>query len=478
MNTFLFLSLCAAFLFRKGFSLFFYQDDFIHAGFSQTIFQVIKAFNLFSKADFPFYRPIPTQFYFFLGLKLFGFSALPFHLFNFFLLILNSYLLFRLGKILNFGKSASLLAAFFYTLNTTHVAPMFSPAYVHELLLTAFSILAVYSLIGWFLKRNSANLIKTLIFFVFSLMSKETAVVVPALSALGLILLQKPLSVKKLMPVIVPMGLILLIYFFGHFYFYGLPQGSSYVVLLGKPTINILSWYFLWAISVPSFLIDFIGPKLAINPSLWLVGGINLKIFLISFVIFLFFSFILFLDSKEKFKLFILSIWMLIGISPLLPFPKHHLAIEQTLMLLGLSLAIGLIYHEGILRKGLFRIFAFIGLICYLIAVFNSVEMASRTHYTANGSKLVLRIVDYLKNIPGGLSEDKILYFKDGKILIPQYGSSKQISLALGGDRAIKLLFNQPNIKVYFEDGNPLPKDLFNSPKVVEIDSSEFLYKE
>ncbi len=219
------LAILAALLFREGFFMFFHQDDFIHASFSQNFSQVLKAFNIFSKAEFPFYRPLPTQTYFYFGLKLFGFNPLPFHLANFFLLILNSYFVFRLGKIINLGKFASFLASCFYALNSTHVAPMFSAAYIHELLLTTFSLLTISSFVQAFSKKIVfKSLIKTLIFFVFSLMTKETAVVVPVLSVLALVLSKNSFTFKKLFISMIPFAFILLIYGIGHFLFYGLPQ--------------------------------------------------------------------------------------------------------------------------------------------------------------------------------------------------------------------------------------------------------------
>lgn len=472
------LAILAALLFHEGFFMFFHQDDFIQASFSQTLPKVLKAFNIFSKADLPFYRPLSSQIYFYFGLKLFGFNSLPFHLINFSLLILNSYLLFRLGKVINFRKSTSILASFFYTLNSTHVAPMFSAAYVQELLLTTFSLLTISFFVQSFSKKKKFGcLCMTLIFFVFSLMTKETAVIVPILSVLALILSKNSFSLKKLFLSMVPFAFILLVYGIGHFFFYGLPKSSSYVFEFGKPTINILVWYGLWAMSVPPILIDFIGPKFTINPYLWQVGGINMPIFFTFFSLFI--SSLVFLSVifKEKKKLAILTVWFIIGVLPVLPFPKHHLAIEQTLSLIGLSFLVGMVFSKRYFDKGLARFLSIVGLICYLVVVFNSVNLAGKTHYSATGSRLVWRMFTYLKSLPGDVFENKILYFKDGKILVPQYGSSKQISLAFGGDRGFKLLFKQPNLQVYFEDGNPLPKDLQENKNVIEIDSSEFLYK-
>lgn len=139
------------------------------------------------------------------------------------------------------------------------------------------------------------------------------------------------------------------------------------------------------------------------------------------------------LKFKEKSKLIILVFWFVVGVLPVLPFPKHHLAIEQTLSLIGLSFLVGIIFSQGYLNKGLVRFLSIIGLISCLIIVFNNVNLAGKTHYSATGSRLVWMSVTYLKSIYEGISENTIFYFKDRKILIPQYGSSKQISLAFGG---------------------------------------------
>src|SRR3989338_8332919 len=81
--------LYALIIFLPGFSLFFHQDDFIHMQVSQNLSQVINAFNIFSKGDFPFYRPIPTQIYFYIGKLVFGLNPLGYHTVNFLIFSAN-----------------------------------------------------------------------------------------------------------------------------------------------------------------------------------------------------------------------------------------------------------------------------------------------------------------------------------------------------------------------------------------------------
>ncbi len=462
--------LYAFIIFLPGFSLFFHQDDFIHLAVSQHLSQIINAFNLFSQGEFAFYRPLPTQVYYYLGKLVFGLNPFGYHSINFLIFSANIILVFILGIQLIGKKIIGALASVFYGINSTHVAPLFAAAYVHELLYTFFGLVCILA----YIKKRY---LLSLIVFILALMTKENALALPGILALYEIIFKKN-SIPKTIRIIIPYALILSIYLFGHFFFYGIAQSSSYQVIIGKPTLNILIWYFLWALSTPNILIDFLGSKFVLNPVFFAVSGFHGYTYLISFSLFLLFllvfSFIFFkTDNLLKRYILFASLWFIVGLIPLLPFPLHKLGTEQAFSLVGLSLGLATIL-SFIWQKKWGRPFVGLSLFFFLLISTNSIILARKTHWIVKSSREGEKVINYFRQRYNQIPKDSIIYFENGEIVIPEYGSSKQLYYSLGGGEALRIFLEKPELQIYFEDINPPPKNT-DPNKIIPIDSSQFI---
>ncbi|OGG16293.1 hypothetical protein A3D77_02435 [Candidatus Gottesmanbacteria bacterium RIFCSPHIGHO2_02_FULL_39_11] len=465
--------LLSFFLFFPSFSTYFHQDDFTHMTYSDTFSKVISSFNLFAKGDFPFYRPIPTQVYFYFLKHFFGLNPFPYHAVNFILFILNILILYRLSTYLTKSSQAGIFSSLFYAVNSTHIAPLFSPAYCHELFLVFFGLLSVYSL-----ATNKTG--RSILFFILALMSKETAVVLPGILILTYIYEKKKIPSKSEFKKLGIFILLSVIYFLAHAIFYGFASSSSYKVIIGKATFQILFWYFLWALSVPNIFIDFLLPHLKISPVWHQVAGANSSVFFIFFGVFAVLLFFLMIWSIKYVKgsiytLFYSLFWFVIALLPLIIFPLHKLATEQALALAGLSIYLGSVLSSAFKEKGLFKIISFLMIVFYLVHASNSILLARRTHWVILSARQAEKTLFALRLKYPILPDDSIIYFKNGEIKIPQYGSAKQIYQALGNGAAINILYNDNKIQSYFEDVKDLPPDVKKSKLVLEFDSSKFL---
>jgi hypothetical protein len=267
-----------------AFRTYFYQDDFIHLSFSKDVNQVTTSFNLFQKGEYPFFRPLSTQMYFYIGKILFGLNPLGYHVINFLIFSINIILVYFLMKRIS-GVNIASLSVIFYGLNSTHIAPLYSAANVQELFLSFFGLLTIITFISWIKTSRKISFVLSLICYILALMSKETALAIPGILALYLII-YLPFKITNITKRISPFTVILGVYLIGHFFYYGIAQDSSYVASFGKQTINIFTWYLLWAMSVPNILVDFVGPGLKINRVFFEVGKINAYIFMIIFPMF------------------------------------------------------------------------------------------------------------------------------------------------------------------------------------------------
>lgn len=463
-------------IFYPNFLLYFHQDDFINFSLVNNFASVISSFNIFQPhPDFLFYRPIPVYLYFYIFKKLFGFNPLGFHLVNYVFFVLLILLVYRLVSKLTKKNLTALIVTTIFAINSTHFAAMASGAYSHEIIFSIFSVLTIY----FFLAKN--NLI-SLFFLILAFMSKETAVMLPPI--ISIILFMRSKSIKQFfnqIKILFPFFLILVIYLFGHFFYYGLPQSSSYQFILGKQNLNILAWYTLWSFSVPNILVDFIGPGLRINPIFFAVSGLNGSIFIYSLITFILSMVFLSLKgfqklifNNESLRLILIGLlWFILGLVPVLIFPLHKLAIEQSFPMIGLILSVSIIITNSLYNhKKVVKFLAILTLVTYVVLATNSIYLARRTHWITRSASQAKSVIDYFRPLINSLSPNTVLYFADGEIAIPEWGSSKQMYLALGQGKAINIIFNRPDLIVHFKSQNdPVPIE----GNYLIINSSQFL---
>ena len=479
LNTPLFILIIDFILFFPGFFTYFHQDDFIHFSYSQTLNQVLSAFNIFYQGNFPFYRPIPTQLYFYLGKLFFSFNPLGYHIVNFIIFSCNIFLVYKLAFILTKKRETAFISTLFYGINSTHFAPLYSPAYVHELLYVLFGLNTILNYYYWLKSGVIKKYLLSLIFFIFALMTKETAVVLPGIILLLILFLENKLLIgqlKKFSAFI----LITFVYLMGHFLFYGIANSPSYTLIFGKANINILIWYFLWALSTPNILIDYFGPGFKISSVFFAVTKINGLIYIVLFPVFLGLLFLTILiclkniqQGTKKIIFFGIS-WFIVGLIPLLIFPLHRLATEQSFSLVGLTLALGIIlyqiHHSSINGKRLF--FLLLGL--YFVIATNSILTARYTHWIIRSAAIAKNTLSYFQKKNPEIPNNQVINFINGNVKIPQWGSSRQIYYALGNGYGLKMILNKPLLVIYYEDINPLPSDIKNK-QILTVDSSTLL---
>jgi hypothetical protein len=151
------------------------------------------------------------------------------------------------------------------------------------------------------------------------------------------------------------------------------------------------------------------------------------------------------------------------------------LATEQAFSLIGLSLALSYIIYTGFSKKGIYRHIVILAVFFYIIMAVNSLILAQRTHWVISSAAIAENTINYLKNNKLKWIDGSGLNFYNGEVKIPQWGSSRQIYLALGNGEGTKLIFDKPGLIQYFQDINPIPASVENIPNIFSIDSSKLL---
>ena len=150
----------------------FVSDDFVFLTASRHPAQLFTSFDVYSN----YFRPISRELYFFVGQLLAGNHPLPYHLFNFVLLLTIIAMLVRLGDRLG-GPRAGLLAGAIYTLLYSNRMLMAWVSCSQDLLAACFALAAAHSLLAGHRGRAAA-------WHLAALLSKESVAAYPLVHAL------------------------------------------------------------------------------------------------------------------------------------------------------------------------------------------------------------------------------------------------------------------------------------------------------
>jgi hypothetical protein len=457
----IFLSLV---LFSPALTNFFSGDDWFHLNISRiTNFQQFLNFFSFSLTpqSAAFYRPIPTQVFFFVFHSLFGLNPLPYYLFILGVFGFSLYLVYLLAKKISGSEKLALLTLFFYGFSVTNFTRVYFLSAFQEIAMVVFVLLACL----FYLKNESLkNTLYSVLFFVLALGSKETAVVLPLILLL-ISWWKKRINFWRLLP----FGLILGFYLFFRFFHFGGVVGESYLWdFSAKRALNTLSWYTLWSFGAPELLVDYVSSGFRILPRFFTDFPVWSYIILGAGVVTLT-SFLLILIQRLR-KIdkqsFLAVGWFVLALSPVLFLPWHKFTLELALPLVGFSLFLAQLSLKRSKRTNFF-----IGSFFLLNLLMN--VLTYQTHYSVNRSKIAKKIYNYLNiNYPNYPSGQYFEFINDTDTSIETWGSSKQIAHLASESNMLRAIFDNKLLNVYYEDypGERPPKE-----KRIPLSSKMFL---
>ena len=295
--------------------------------------------------------------------EFFHLNPVPLHIISFATFFINIFLVGVLIKLLTKNRKIALISSFLYAVSATHFGQLYYIGAFQELCLTMFFLASVILFIKYEVdikEKHSINkLILSFVFFVLSIMSKETAVVLPFVLVLTHFYLKLTkrvgVSIKTLIYSLFPYITILGVYLFLHFHYYGLVSGDSYVWNFSPVrAINTLGWYGLWSFNIPEMLVDFIGPGLRLNPNLLRYWSKDIILIFILFAVQMGLAVYAFFKSsilKHKSILFFSIFWFIGTLVPVIFLPIHKFSYYLTLPLIGVVMVLGYLLEEAKINK-------------------------------------------------------------------------------------------------------------------------------
>jgi hypothetical protein len=434
-NTHLYLTgifVLAIILYWPSLFAFYTNDDFFLLKISnaQSLNEYLGFFNLKSPPEgLGMYRPLAMQSFFMLSWKVFNLNPSGLHLISFVFFFGLIYFVYKIIRELTGNDGLGLLSAFFYATSATHFAHLYWLSVFQELAMGLFFLISVFFYLRFNEKKSLAFYFLSIIFFILSLLSKETAVIIPLIFILVYLYRRVVDSDKKFLSSklfglsLLPFFLILGFYFYYRIFYYGFPKGDSYVWSISPRVFNSIFWYGLWSLNFPEMVIDFVGPGLTINPNLfryWSREIIPILILLGTLILTLVYCAIKFSKklffkktiSKYKYhsvSLFPLSLaWFLFSLIPVIFLPLHKFTYYLTIPLIGVVLLISFLLKE--VNIDLLKV-----IVCLVWISISTVtlNLTKKTNWIIQGEKTAKRVYIFFNKAYPSVSHSKTIIFYD-----------------------------------------------------------------
>jgi len=460
------LSVSLIIFYWRSFNNFFFQDDFFCLKLAQE-YGLLDAFNLFKKpiVDFYLYRPFSIQLYWLIGYKMFGFLPQGYHLINFLFFLLSVFLVYKLALQIKFNEKSALLASFFYAYSSSHFYRLFWITNFQELSLAVFT----FGTLILFLKKSPW----TPLLFILALTSKETAVMIVPFMLLTIFLTRR---VEKDYFILFFYCLaILLFYLFARIVFFGFAGGEAYAFDFGiKKILNNFFWYSLWSLGLPEAFVNvkFFQLPTVINPKLFTQFNSWGNPTLIFFGLFLLLVFKPVVDLRKKVneKVLLAVSCFILFLLPVAFFPFHKFPYSLSVPLLGSSLLLA--YAVSSLRKKQLIIIC----ISYILLSVAAYQFNLLDHWSIKKANIAKAVFNYFEKKYPKKPINANIYFRNTCAPLCQpkkvWSPSQDVAYAIAEMNGLRLLYNDKNLLVYFED---IDADRHLLPNSLILDSRKFL---
>lgn len=395
------------------------MDDFYFLQISQAD-NIGEFINLFKPIKFIPYRPVSQQLFFFPFQKLFGLNPLPFHMMIFLIHLINSYLLYLLGKRLVKDLFKARLISLMYLIAALHFVSLYS---ITGSYITFGVFFFLLSFCFWFkFEEKKKSLAYFLSFFAF-ILGVFSAEIVFSLPLLILLVSKLKNKLRKL----VPYFFVILVNISINLFYAGAPKSKAFQLQITSLPSS-LRWYVLRFFGLPEGIRNGSTQERSVI------------YFLFSLLLFTVLASLFYFCRKKKKDLkTIISylIWIFIAALPFYFMSQHLNPVYGVISFIGF-----LFLLEKILPSKLFFVYSFI----FIILSFVAVRLLLHTHWTVRRSQLAGHWLNKAK-------QDCSKYNAQGYavLLVNDNSSKDELEITLQNDRALQLLCDNRNLKTIYK---------------------------
>lgn len=411
---------------KYGFS----QDDFYFLLISQanSIKDVLEFFSPWHQQGFAFFRPLGTQFYFYL----FQQNAWAMHLFMLILHSFNGYLVTKLVARLKHNPPVPLLIGILYTTSAVHFLSLYYISATQQLLATFFGLISLNSFLDKKYWQSALLLIP-------GLLSKETAIVIPVIALLLYQLEHQTLAVKKLFKPFLPYFLSVLIYLLLRFSA-GVVVQSEYSPVLNLSLVSTLRWYWLFGYGAPEELMRYSGMYLFVNffryiRDLGWIAAVSTVVTVSASLIAILIAgkSALFNRPLSRVQISVYISWFLAGIALVVAYPHHRYPHYLDLALIPLLLL------AVTPLKGVWR---YLMVLLILLGSWSGINLSASTHWTTGRAKMGARALSFFE--AQDLCKYNTLQF------VGEGNAAEELSYTLSLENGPRVICDNPRMTTYY----------------------------
>ncbi len=448
------LFLIVFFLFKNMFTMHFILDDyfFLHISHANTVSQFL---SFFSPLKDYFYRPIPTELFYFL-INSFSKSPVFGHWIMFVTYCVGLVFLYKSACLATKKKYFALLFTFFYAIHFTHVFQLYALNTFQEIALFTFLVISFF----FYLKKK---FVVSVLFFIFALMSKETALMFP-IFLLFYSLFTERKSMKQNMKVY--LSFLLVTFCFALIYSLGVSQVSEIDIykIQANPQliVNNAQWYFLWALGVPNFVPNYIAGLFRPLPEFWsLLQNETMRIYfyqLIGYISLLLVLSVgvLFTERKLSKKYMVYGIFFVccffIFLLPVLPI-IHRWMVRLTIPILFLVFMQSFIIYRGYFLGFYFRILSIVVCVLFITVQVSAIPIHESSGLFFLENMIVKRSEKIFTEKRSEIRSKEVIYFADTKDSI--LGGSKKLTVTFHDQDFLDYFFPNDNIRAVYGFQSP-----------------------
>ena len=439
------------YLFKSVFNYYYFGDDWFNFKITKVdSFGDYLAFFKF-REDIPVYRPIALQTFFFFLNTFFGFNAFVVRLINFALLAFSYMLTMNLLTKISGSKQIGFLASSIWVTASIHFMNL--AAINYNLIGTFFWLITFLLFIKFCQTQKKIYYFSTFIFFLLSIGSFELALTwIPIAIFYYLFIIEN--SFSRTVKIFFPYMITATIYLTLRLIYVKFPPIVEYYVAFNLDSVKAFFWYILWAFNVPEeFKKQIIGNLIIFNQvflkDYWILvikafmGAFAIVILGIIYPIYRIYK----IKKSANFRLVFFGIfWFCVTIFPVILLPNHNFIMYLTLPAIGLYFLISYLILQS--QK------AILPFLIFFIWLF--VSLTTINFYKVNF--FFNEAQRFSRNFSLGVTKQFPILPKNSVILF-QLNDSRY-KQALFGSNAIKALYADPSLLIYYNKG-----DLFSDLK-------------
>jgi len=386
--------------------------------------------------------------------KLFGLNYVAFHIFAFFIFLLLLVLIYKLMKFLFDDLRISLILTFLYSVWPINYISLSWLAATQYIIAPIFMTASFLSFVKYARLKKTLYLTLCHAAFLASLMSHETALVLPLLYIVWTAIYLRKIPIA----IVSPMLAISAIFMFIRFFVIPLPATGAYTIQINKAVFLNFIWYWLWSFNFPeSFksLVDpgIMGQSILVLKQFWWIS-------LSCFALIILFILMLRQGFKSDFKNYLFGFsWFTIMLLPVMFVPSH--TFPMYLSFAGL----GLLYMIGTSIKRVAHVLTLVFIIFWTISAIANFQFTRATHWVENEQSISRNYMEFTKSTIKNPPTNSIFVF------LPTYKNLQRnsdlelakdldtLKLSLSDQNAVQVIYQDTTLKSLYQRDEFSPKE-------------------